>query len=702
MELPAPSDIERGSSAVQDYERAKPGYDYYFGLPVANYSGSKFYPNWEKPADGLALAAFAGYRFGFSDTYDDEARLRLLWNTPPVDFGNVFVALANFSSNHWDWYPCPEDGNLIDDISDYTSPTNGVYAVVLLLGKDQADLNTVLLGSNVGPYCQIYTDLDLDPSQNTGPRIVTISASQAYSIGGEIVAWDFDFEGDGTYDTLGDTDGLEVHKYDPGLYNLQVRVTDDSGKQGIFSSSFTIVNPFNQAPVAGIAASQLTGSAPLTLDVNASFSSDADGTITKYEYDYDNDGDWDIVTDNPDPVEVLLSAFGVNTVTLRVTDNDFATDTDTVDITLDSGWLYSYVDQDLRCITDIAMGVVGSDAGARACVVYEEREGSKLRYSSGANSAHNSWTGIKAPIGNASLGDAPSLSVTYNNVDDYPMIAYTAWDGSLNDKLRVVRGNDTYGNSWKAPVQLGAEQDFSICTDIAMVNGLPVVAGITNFDIKGESEILYFQSTSSSGASWTSGRVVLPKLADTSYRSVAITTWENGLFDRPLLAFTQEFSPPYTISNGLVRSTNADGTAWESPTFLHEGGTYDVEAGQVNGNPVVLAGSTSQGGHTYYARSGDETGTQWPAEMQQVCEGGDMDLGIWGGRPCIAARNLSGILTITRGTDANGTAWEEPIPVERRDLKSSICAMAVVNDMPVICYIDFENDRMLAAAWKSN
>ncbi|MCB1220709.1 MAG: hypothetical protein H7A35_04245 [Planctomycetales bacterium] len=702
MELPAPAEIERNSSAVPDYQRAKGGSDYYFGLPTANYSGNNYFPNWEKPSDGLALASFAGYRFGFTDTYEDEARIRLLWGAPPADFSNVYVAVANFSSNRWDWYACGEEGTDIKEMAGYVSPTNGVYVCVLLLGKDPAYLSTILLGSNAGPYGQLITDLDLDPTMNTGPRMVAINASIAYAVGGEVTAWDFDFEGDGDYDVIGDTDGLESHEYDAGTYNLRVRITEESGKQAILEKPFTIVNPFNLPPVAGIAASATSGSAPLALDVNAGSSTDADGTITKYEYDYDNDGVWDITTDNPGPVGILLSAYNINTVTLRVTDNDFATDTDMVDITLDSGWLYSYIDNNARVIDDLAMTVVGSGAGARASVAYVDYYESELRYSSGANASHNSWTGVKLPIGAGLLGEFPGISMAYNHIDDYPMIAYTAWDGTFDDKLRVARGNDTYGNTWKAPVEVDGAHDFSLSTDIEMVNNLPVVAAVTNFMEKGDAEILYFQATSSSGASWGAARVAMPKLADILYRDVSITTYENGLFDRPMIVFSDEFSPPYAIRNGIARASDVDGTAWEPAVYLHDQFSYEVEAKRINGNPAFVAGSITSGTSTYYARSADDTATAWPAEMTEVVTGGKMSLDTWDGRPCIVTRNLGGTILMVRATDAAGTAWEEPIPVERRGLHSNVCGMVVVNEVPVVCYSDLANDKLLAASWKSN
>src|SRR5690606_21136582 len=58
LALPSPSAIEREALAVDDFERIQFGDKYYPLLPAATVSGGAMFPNWTKPADGLAAASY--------------------------------------------------------------------------------------------------------------------------------------------------------------------------------------------------------------------------------------------------------------------------------------------------------------------------------------------------------------------------------------------------------------------------------------------------------------------------------------------------------------------------------------------------------------------------------------------------------------------------------------------------------------------
>ena len=90
----------------------------------------------------------------------------------------------------------------------------------------------------------------------------------------------------------------------------------------------------NQAPAAAFAASPQSGVAPLDVTFSST-SSDSDGTIVEYRWSY---GDGVVATGNADEVEHTYTNPGNYTVTLTVTDDDGATDTASVIVTVaDSG-----------------------------------------------------------------------------------------------------------------------------------------------------------------------------------------------------------------------------------------------------------------------------------------------------------------------------------------------------------------------------
>lgn len=72
----------------------------------------------------------------------------------------------------------------------------------------------------------------------------------------------------------------------------------------------------------------------LTIDVDASSSSDPDGTITLYQWDWTNDGSYD---DTGETDSHTFSSSGTYTVNLRVIDNNGVPDTHSKSITVSSG-----------------------------------------------------------------------------------------------------------------------------------------------------------------------------------------------------------------------------------------------------------------------------------------------------------------------------------------------------------------------------
>jgi len=134
----------------------------------------------------------------------------------------------------------------------------------------------------------------------------------------------FSVSGSGTFDTT----GLELGEI------TSVRLTADGTEVSLFDDLTINVVASNQPPIADAGPDQTVtdtnrnGSEPVTLD--GSGSSDPDGTIQSYVW---KEGATQIGTGvNP---TVTLSV-GVHTITLTVTDDDAASDADTVAITVNS------------------------------------------------------------------------------------------------------------------------------------------------------------------------------------------------------------------------------------------------------------------------------------------------------------------------------------------------------------------------------
>jgi uncharacterized repeat protein (TIGR01451 family) len=77
------------------------------------------------------------------------------------------------------------------------------------------------------PPVAIFTESDDHPVVN---ETVTFNASSSYAPDGQIVKFEWDWEGDGTYDFDAGTNPIATHAYgQPGVYYPTLRVTDNDG-----------------------------------------------------------------------------------------------------------------------------------------------------------------------------------------------------------------------------------------------------------------------------------------------------------------------------------------------------------------------------------------------------------------------------------------------------------------------------------------
>ncbi|RJQ30859.1 MAG: PKD domain-containing protein [Actinobacteria bacterium] len=236
-----------------------------------------------------------------------------------------------------------------DATTDYTGANpsvtfddNGDYTVSLKVTDTQGATDTDTATVTVANVSPVINSLSVSKNPAYVNEELTFNVS-ATDVSADIATlyyyWDFNW--DHTFE--GDPSGIGLttinHTYtqpsaDPEWdYVVVVKVVDkDGGYTYGYKWPVVIENPPNNAPTAeaGGPYSGNEGQA-ITLDGSASSDSDTGDSIVSYEWDINGDGTTDYTGANP---SVTFDDNGDYTVSLKVTDTQGATDTDTATVTV--------------------------------------------------------------------------------------------------------------------------------------------------------------------------------------------------------------------------------------------------------------------------------------------------------------------------------------------------------------------------------
>ncbi len=193
--------------------------------------------------------------------------------------------------------------------------------------------------SNTNPTAS----LSVTPSEFTAGDTLTFDASGSTDPDGTIETYIWDFDGDGQSDktTTSATTTATVDK--TGTFEPSVTVFDNDNGGDFATAEVTGSAP--GAPSAALSASPTDPAVDETVTFDASGSTDSEGSVEQYEWDFDGDGTYEQTTSSA-TVTHAYDSVDFYTATVRVTDNDGYTDTETVDITVgDAGdpvaWFYT-------------------------------------------------------------------------------------------------------------------------------------------------------------------------------------------------------------------------------------------------------------------------------------------------------------------------------------------------------------------------
>jgi PKD repeat protein len=161
---------------------------------------------------------------------------------------------------------------------------------------------------------------------------VNFDGSKSSDADGTIVKYEWDLDGNGSYETETGTEAVAVRSYAAaGSYDVRLRVTDSSGNK---SSTLRTVTVTNRAPVSSFTATPSSVNKGQLVSFNGSGSTDQDGTIAKYEWDLDGNGTFETNTGTTATTSRSYTGAGAFETKLRVTDDKGATSVSSKTVTV--------------------------------------------------------------------------------------------------------------------------------------------------------------------------------------------------------------------------------------------------------------------------------------------------------------------------------------------------------------------------------
>jgi PKD repeat protein len=289
-----------------------------------------------------------------------------------------FITKAEYTDGAIIRYRWDFQGDGIFDTNDpgarnysHTFTQKGTFNAVLEVTNDKNQVATQTVPIVVTGSPPVAT-ASLNPSNGAIPLLVNFTGAGTDK-DGTIVKFEWDFDGNGTFDFTSTTTGNTTHNYDTaGTFNAVFRVTDNEGLTGTAKVTTTAVRagpPSSPTATITSPANPLTVTAPNTVSFNGN-GTDSDGTITKYEWDFDGNGVYDYSSTTTASTSFKYDSPGIYTAALRVTDNSNLTGIDTIDITVNLPITLSLSTDTCRPLQGGTVNVNTTQAGSTTITIF--------------------------------------------------------------------------------------------------------------------------------------------------------------------------------------------------------------------------------------------------------------------------------------------------------------------------------------------
>ena len=242
------------------------------------------------------------------------------------------------TSNAIQMYEWDFDGDGVYDRSDiignsytwdYTTP--GEYNVTLQVTDN---LGEVVTGNVLVHILNKAPEISAEAYPSNGEIPLTVFFTVTASDNEGISTYEWDFNGDGTYDFTSATTGDTSHTYtDVGQYSASLKVTDGLGEVSIYTLPTTTVNASAPGALTVTATTNhSSGTVPLTITLGATASDPQNKSFVLWEWDFDGDGEYDYSNPQSATVSHTYDIAGTFYPKVKVTTEDNRSSVDIVEI----------------------------------------------------------------------------------------------------------------------------------------------------------------------------------------------------------------------------------------------------------------------------------------------------------------------------------------------------------------------------------
>jgi hypothetical protein len=532
------------------------------------------------------------------------------------------------------------------------------------------------------------------PDSGNAPLLVSLDATASADSDGEIVQFQWDFDGNGSIDAFSSDPAL-TQVFDTGLFDVRLTVIDNGGATDESAVSVKVAAPGNNGPVALLTVPQPVDDAPQEVLLDASGSSDADGEILTFEWDFDGDGIFDANTGTNSTVQHTYETPGEFNPRVRVTDDDGAAAAEAQDL-LVHGIVRVQVPGTDGLGSDIALAEIN---GAPALSYGQALD---MRYTRATTPLGLSPQDWPTPVETEDFGVAGGR-ITLLEVEGHPALAFSG--ASISD-VRYVRSTTPDGMStaaWVNQVFLG---DCGSSVSMAIVEGNPALAFA---DDDFNNLPVYMRSNSPTGgtslADW-GPRIPLGTAADSDHNCMLVVV--NGV---PAVAYHRRGVRDlrYTVSSSPTGGSAAD---WSPDIQLRANvGESFFTLAEVAGAPAIAYSNNVLRG-VFYLRSVTPTGALL-ADWDNVQTGG-IDPGLTdtifcgmtvaNGKPVIGQTVLNNIdvfsaqfMLSSTPDGASAADWQERHSVDAGPHSGIRISMSTVGGFPAMVYHDRDLDAVIYA-----